>query len=132
MLYLSPLLGSFISTIIMLLYALIKMGVNTESVFTILPTFPIIFFLFSLVSYLLSLPIGIWLIKIKDRNFLSDNMFMFYAWVASTILGLAFSLINFNIEKLTIKSIVIFICFSLGGLFNSSFYIALKRQMKKD
>lgn len=132
MLYLSPLLGSFISTVIMLSYAIMKIGFSTESVFNILLTFPIIFFLFSLVSYLFSLPVGIWLIKIKERNFISDNMFMFYAWVVSSFLGLAFSIINFNIEKLTIKSIIIFICFSLGGLFNSSFYIALKRQLKKD
>jgi hypothetical protein len=127
MLFLSPLLGSAVATILMLTYSVIEVG----SVSSVLLVFPIVFGVFAIVSYVFSLTLGKWLIYRQDMNFFSDGVFMFYAFLIGFAVGLAFSVLSFYINSGSIlKSVFIVLSFSLGGLFNASFYVSLRKELK--
>ena len=74
---------------------------------------------------------GYYLIKKQNEDYFTDGTFIFYSFIAASLIGLAFSFINLYIENSILKAIVILLCFSLGGTFNASFYVALKKQLQK-
>ncbi len=132
MIYLSPLLGSLIATIVMLTYAAFKSSLELATISALISIFPITFLIFSLISYVISIPIGFLLLKYKEKRFWSDNFFMFLSSVVGSLLGLVFSLISFNIEEDIIKTLFIFLSFFLGATFNSSLYISIKKELNKE
>ena len=130
MVILSPLLGSLIATIIMIVYLAIKNSFT--DFFSIIEILPLIFIVFSMFSYFFSIPIGKYLINKKNIWMWSDGYFMFVSFIYSTIIGFAFFGINLYLEENLIKAIIILCCFSLGGLFNASFYIGIIKELKKN
>ncbi len=128
---LSPLLGSLIATLMLLFYAIIKSSIGLNNIGDVLSIFPILFFIVTIVSYFFSLPLGYWLNKKQEEYFFSDSAFMFYSFLLGSFFGLAFFGINFYLEESWGKGIIIFFAFSLGALFNSSFYVSLRKELKK-
>lgn len=131
MTFLSPLLGSLIATILMLIYAGIDVSLKLENLMDLISIFPMTFLIFSIISYLFSIPIGLLLIKKKEQKLWSDNFFILMTGIIGIFLGLVFSLIIFNIEANTLKTIFVFISFVMAGVFNGSFYITLKKEINK-
>jgi hypothetical protein len=68
MIFLSPLLGSLIATILMLIYAAIESSIQLENIIDLISIFPITFFILSLISYVISIPIGLFLIKQRNNR----------------------------------------------------------------
>jgi hypothetical protein len=131
MIFLSPLLGSLIATILMLIYAAIESSIQLENIIDLISIFPITFFILSLISYVISIPIGLFLIKQRNNRLWSDGFFIFISAIVGAILGLVFSVISFNIEGSILKVLFISASFCMAGTFNSSFYITLEKEVNK-
>ncbi|NCQ51455.1 hypothetical protein GW796_06090 [archaeon] len=109
-----------------------KVEITINSIFSLVSLFPFLFFIISIISYILSLSIGNILISKKYTYFWSDRYFLFIALVCSSIIGFAFAGINFYIEGLKLKAFFIQLVISLGGMFNASFYIALSKEVNNE
>jgi len=131
MLYLSPLLGAGIATIIMAVHTIIALRLSINDIFTLLQILPLSFLIYSIISYVFSIPIGSLLIKRKNYYGWSDGFFLFIALICGSLIGLVFSILNYNVEKSFLTAFFIWIVFSLGAVFNASFYIALKKELDK-
>ncbi len=131
MLYLSPLFGSFIATVLMLVYAAIESSLKWGQLFDLITVFPVTFIIISIISYALCFPVGKVIIKRKNENLWSDGFFMLIATVCGFIVGLVFSLIIYNMGATFLKAGFIFSAFFFGSLFTSSFYIGLEKEFKK-
>lgn len=131
MIYLSPLFGSLIATILMLIYAAIESSLKWSELFNLATVFPITFLFFSIISYILSFTIGAFLVKKKQERLWSEGFFMFMCALCGTFLGLVFSIIILNMGTTLLKVAFIFTSFFLGSTFTSSFYIGLERELNK-
>jgi hypothetical protein len=131
MIILSPLLGSLMATILMLIYGSIESSINIQNVVDLISIFPITFLIISIISYLFSIPIGLILIKENNKRLWSDGFFIFLCSVVGSVLGLVFSIISFNIGGGILKTVFIFTSFFLAATFNGSFYITLNREANK-
>lgn len=131
MVILSPLLGSLIATILMLIYAAIESSIKLENIMDLIGIFPITFAIFSIASYIFSVPIGLALIRARNNRLWSEGFFIFISAIVGGALGLVFSLISFNIEESILKAVFISASFLLAGTFNSSFYITLEKEVNK-
>lgn len=131
MVFLSPLLGSLIATILMIIYAAIESSIKLENIIDLISIFPITFFILSFISYAVSIPVGLLLIKQRNNRLWSDGFFIFISAIVGLILGLVFSVISFNMGASILKTIFIFIAFFMAGTFNGSFYITLEKEVNK-
>ncbi len=132
MLYIVPIMGGIISTFLTIIFLMINTKLSLLFVINLITILPFLFFNLTIISYFFCFSIGIFLVKLLDKNLLSNNLFMFYAFIVSGIIGFGFAFLirYFNIDTNITKSIFICLCFALSGLFNSSFYISLKKQIK--
>jgi hypothetical protein len=132
MLFLSPLFGSFIATVLMLIYAAIESSLKWGELIQLINVLPITFIIMTIISYTLCLSIGRVIVKRKDENFWTDGFFMLMSTVCGFTLGLVFSIIVYNMGSTLLKSGFVFSAFFLGSLFTSSFYIGLEKELKKE
>jgi hypothetical protein len=139
----SPLLGSTLATLIFVIYALVSglkdtNGSPLSSATTIINiitgvaiAIPVLWILFSILSIILSMGFGYVLLKIKNRFFWSEGLFWFVSFLLGLCLGILVAFYNYHIEHHLTKSILIVIAFSLGSLFNASFYSVLSGKVRK-
>ncbi len=129
MLNISPIFGALISTVIMLIYAIIEQkGISFKDVGSLLFIFPFGWFIYSILMFILFIPVKVF-IKRKDIRSYSKNRWTFFGLnILFFLLGVLFGLMSYLNNK-DIK-LVFFIVASIGsGLtFTTSFYISLLEQ----
>lgn len=122
-------MGAFIGMLSFIPYLLIIANYQSNSVIIILwslfKTLPIMFFIFTLISYMFCFTIGWILIAIKVKYSLSPNMFWLLTLFSSLIMGLIVAQTSYQYEMSGLKYLTVVISFSLGGVFTSSLYSVL-------
>lgn len=131
---LAPLMGATISLFIFTIYLLSTINYQTTSVlnlaFSLLKVLPLFFFIFIVISYVVSAVVGIPLVYIKNKFFLSPKLFWLLTFTVSFILGVIAGVMNYQIESITGKAIAIYLSFTFGGLFSASLYSVLNGEVE--
>lgn len=132
MLNLSPIFGAFISTIIMLIYALIEQkGLSFQDLGTMVFIFPFAWFIYSIFIFILFIPVKALLNKKEIRSYSRNRWTLFGMNIIFFTIGLLIGLLAYL--KNEDKTLVFFLMSSIGsGLtFTTSFYISLIEQNDK-
>ena len=125
---LAVLFGAFISTFLMSAYTVIATeGSRIEMVWSAIGLSPTIFFIFFVISSFLGFCVCFPLGRHIEKNLLSEILFLFFSALIFLLLGVLFAGLNFSFEKNFLKAVFVFLCFFIGGLFSSSFYVSLKK-----
>ena len=131
---LAPLMGATISLFVFTIYLLSTINYQTTSVldlaFSFLKILPLIFFIFIVISYVVGAIVGVPLIYIKNKFFLSPQLFWFSAFIVCFILGVVAGIINYQIESSIAKALAIYLSFTFGGLFSASLYSVLNGEVE--
>lgn len=137
--FLPPLLGSFISLLCMVIYLLItNLSLLKKSppefwldfLFSILKILPVTFLLISVMAYFFYFTIGYALLKIKNKYYFSSGIFWFMSFLAGFFTGIIFIFSTNYFGQEIIKSILTIISFSLGSLFTASLFSVLNNDIK--
>lgn len=132
--YKSPLLGAIFLTVWSLFYIAIFIlslqdGLvnNISAVFKIIP---ILFILFSTISYVVSLPIGFFIYKEMQRNLRTENFFVNISLLIGFIISILFSIVDYSVHHILAKSFFIVIGFSLMAIINANYFLILAEIIK--
>lgn len=129
----APVIGAIISSFLLSIYVIFSVEkFSIEVMFALIKIFPLLFFICLLVFYFFSFTIGLIVVGYVKKNFISENMFIFYCSIISFIVGIIFLFLNYLFEENIIKAIILFLCSFLGGLFSSTFYVSLKRELGEE
>lgn len=136
-LFISPLLGGSISSIIFIIYASFLLKdyyTNTEfNVFVYLNNLiiiiPAIFIVILSLSYILFIPSFFFGKFIQKKYELKEKQWWFVMFIIGLFLGVVMGGIIYQNEGNIIKLLLIIFSFSFGFLFNSSFFSTLSKKV---
>lgn len=128
----SPLLGATILTISALIYLLIFNFSFNEAEFGsilagILKVIPILFVIFSIISYFISLPIGLILYKELIKNLRTEIFFINMSLFIGFSLSILLAIINYQLSHSLAKSFFIVIGISIMAIANANYFLILAK-----
>ena len=104
-----------------------NISVILESIITV---FPFILIVFSILSYVLTLPVIFLLEKIQRRFLFSEGFLWFLAFLIGIILGASVALINYHAEHKIVKAFLIAILISFSLMFNASLFSVINEKIR--
>jgi hypothetical protein len=132
--YISPILGAMFLTILCVIYIVIfillpEYGLITNIV-SIFKIIPLLFFIFLLISYIISVPIGYFIYKEMKKKLHTNNFFVNMSLFLGFIISIIISMISYFISYSIVKSFFIIIGISLMTTINANYFLILSETIK--
>ncbi len=132
MLKFSPLFGSFIATIILIIYSSIEAGIKLTEIGVIFTIFPLIFIITSIFSYIAFFPLKIFIVKKQSESFWGKRIAILIVSLVSLVIALALCLLDYYFENNKLKAFFLFLAIYSCLTFSMSFYISLGEELNKN
>lgn len=129
----SPLIGAFLLTVTSIFYftfSMVSIDINNlsatfEQLMGVVKLIPLMFIIFSIISYIFFIPVGYLLYKDLNNNFKIERFFINASMLIGFILSIIISYFDYNHYHLLAKSFFIVIGFSLMATGNAVYFLVL-------
>lgn len=127
-LLISPLLGAIFLTVLCVTYILLFVtSFNMNNIYSLFKILPILFIVFSIVSYIISVPLNVVLYKKMENDLKDDKFFVNMSLFSGFIISLILSVIDYNFHQSVIKSLFIIFGMSLMTTINANYFLVLAK-----
>lgn len=128
--YISPLLGAAILTLISIIYLILSnVSLHGKDLinfsYGLIKIIPILFFIFTLFSYLISLPIGFLIYREMNKNLKDEKFFTNISLFSGFIISIVIATVNYQMTHILAKSIFIVIGISIMAIANANYFLVL-------
>lgn len=132
--YKSPILGSLFLTLLSIVYICIFVlssdNTLSNNIIAVINIIPILFIFFSIISYIISIPVGFFLYREMERNLREYKFFINFSLLIGFILSLVIALIDYSLHYTLAKCFFIVIGISLMATMNANYFLVLARIIK--
>ena len=134
----SPLIGAFLLTVTSIFYftfSMVSIDINNlsatfEQLMGVVKLIPLMFIIFSIISYIFFIPVGYLLYKDLNNNFRSERFFINASMLIGFILSIIISYFDYNHYHLLAKSFFIVIAITVMATANASYFMVLSEHIK--